>query len=70
MKLSENQECQVEFDSIVSWVEGIFPVGAVPCGCPLIDNTLIVKVSTDVKCNIRDAANIARKLRVCTSKSL
>ena len=25
---------QVEFDSIVSWVEGIFPVGAVPCGCP------------------------------------
>ena len=26
--------CQVEFDSIVSWVEGIFPVGAVPCGCP------------------------------------
>ena len=26
--------CQVAFDSIVSWVEGIFPVGAVPCGCP------------------------------------
>ena len=63
MKLSENQELIQTLQQILEGYPGLeYDEGR----SKLMDNTLIVKVSTDVRCNISDAANIARELSEST----
>ena len=63
MKLSENQELIQTLHQILEGYPGLeYDEGR----SELMDDTLIVKVSTDIGCNISDAANISRKLSEST----